>query len=200
MGGNASGGSPRFSESGQFTLPPGVIGDRKNHKLHSYHKFKGLCVQEILAKVKEHGLCFRCCGRHSANKCKFQKQCGVHGCTRLHNELLHRIMEDDNSTSVHTPEESPMQSSHPKSIVASSHVMQATCNKSRVLLQIVPVTLCGQLNTRALLDPGSTCSLIRTDVADQLNLDGPHTSLDLFGIQVTLHLNTKGVSFNNWSC
>ena len=31
-------------------------------------------------------------------------------------------------------------------------------------------------------------SLIRGDVADQLNLDGPTTSLDLFGIQVTSHL------------
>ena len=55
---------------------------------------------------------------------------------------------------------------------------------------------CGQLNAHALLDPGSTWSLIRGDVADQLNLDGPTTSLDLFGIQVTSHLKTKRVSFN----
>ena len=164
MGGNASGGSPRFSQSGQFTLPPCVMGDGKNHKLHSCPKFKELSVQERLAKVKEHGLCYRCFGRHWANKCRFNKQCGVNGCTRLHNELLHRIMEEDNSTSVPTPEEPPMQPSHPEPLVASSHVMQATCNKSRVLLQVVPVTLygpCGQLNTHALLDPGSTCSLIR---------------------------------------
>ena len=80
-----------------------------------------------------------------------------------------------------------------------SHVMQATSNKSRVLLQVVPVTLygpCGQLNAHALLDPGSTCTLIRGYVADQLDLDGPPTSLDLFGIQVTSHLKTKRVSFN----
>ena len=149
--------------------------------------------------MKEHGLCFRCFGRHWANKCRFNKQCGVNGCTRLHNELLHRIMEEDNSTSVPTPEEPPVPPSHPEPLVASSHVIQATCNKSRVLLQVVPVTLygpCGQLNTHAFLDPGSTCSLIRADVADQLNLDGPPTSLDLFGIQVTSHLNTKRVSFN----
>ena len=43
---------------------------------------------------------------------------------------------------------------------------------------------------------GSTCSLIRGDIADQLDLDGPPTSLDLFGIQVTSHLKTKRVSFN----
>ena len=80
-------------------------------------------------------------------------------------------MEEDNSTGVPTPKEPPMQPSHPEFLVASSHAMQATCNKSRVLLQVVPVTLygaCGQLNTHALLDPGSTCSLIRADIADQL--------------------------------
>ena len=118
MGGNASGGSPHFSQNGKFILPPRVMGDGKNHKLHSCPKFKELSVQERLAKVKEHGLCFRCFGRHWANKCRFNKQCGVNGCTRLHNELLHRIMEEDNSTSVPTPEESPMQPSHPEPLVA----------------------------------------------------------------------------------
>ena len=46
-----------------------------------------------------------------------------------------------------------------------------TSNKFRVILQVVPVTLygpCGQLNANALLDSGSTCSLIPGDVADQL--------------------------------
>ena len=31
---------------------------------------------------------------------------------------------------------------------------------------------------------------------EQLNLDGPPTSLDLFGIQVTSHLNTKRASLD----
>ena len=96
-----------------------------------------------------------------------------------------------------------MQPSHPEPLVASSHVMQATCscNKSRVLLQVVPVTLyepctCGydQLNTHPPLDPGSTCSLIRADIADQLHLDGPPTSLDLFGISKSLRILTQSES------
>ena len=78
-------------------------------------------------------------------------------------------MEEDNSTSVSTPEDPLMQPIHPESFVARSHAMQATCNNSRVLLQVVPETLygpCGQVNTHALLDPGSNCSLIRADIAD----------------------------------
>ena len=70
MGGNAFGGSPRFSQNGQFTLLPRVMGDGKHHKLHSCPKFKKLSVQERLAKVNKHGLCFRRFGRHWANKCK----------------------------------------------------------------------------------------------------------------------------------
>ena len=108
-------------------------------------------------------------------------------------------MEENRSLSIPTPEEPPIQYSQPVPLVEGSHVMQATCNKFRVLLQVVPVTLygpCGQLNTHALFDPGSTCALIRGDVADQLDLDGPPTSLDLFGIKVTSHLKTKRVSFN----
>ncbi|XP_022806184.1 uncharacterized protein LOC111343295 [Stylophora pistillata] len=194
-----SGNSSRFKQSGQFTSPPCVMGDGKCHKLHSCPKFKDLSVVDRLAKVREHGLCFRCFGRHWANKCRCPKQCGVNGCTRLHNELLHRTSEEHKSLSIPSPVEPPIQPSQPEPLVEGSHVMQATSNKSRVLLQVVPVTLygpCDQLNAHALLDPGSTCSLIRGDVADQLNLDGPTASLDLFGIQVTSHLKTKRVSFN----
>ena len=73
MGGNASGGSPRSNQSGQFTLPPCVNGDVKKHKLPNCPRFKEFSVQERLAKVKGHGLCFRCFGRHWANKCRFNK-------------------------------------------------------------------------------------------------------------------------------
>ena len=64
---------------------------------------------------------------------------------------------------------------------------------------MVPVTLYGpggQLNTYALLDPGSTCSLVTGDIADRLGLDAPSESLNLLGIQVTSHLKMKRVSFN----
>ena len=53
-----------------------------------------------------------------------------------------------------------------------------------------------QLDTYALLDPGSTCSLVTSDIAGQLGLDGPSESLKLFGIQATSHIETKRVSFD----
>ena len=33
-------------------------------------------------------------GQINADLIRFNKECGVNGCTRLHNELLHRIMEE----------------------------------------------------------------------------------------------------------
>ena len=184
---------------GRFPSVPCVMGDSKHHKLQNCPKFKALSVLERLEKVKDHGLCFRCFGRHWSNKCGSTKQCGVNGCTRLHNELLHRLTSN-NGNPISPPhlEVPPEQNSPPEPPVESSNVMLAS-NKSRVLLQVVPVTLYGpggQLNTYALLDPGSTCSLVTGDIADRLGLDGPSESLNLLGIQVTSHLKTKRVSFN----
>ena len=66
---------------------------------------KALSALERLAKLKEHGLCFRCFGRHWANRCRCSKRCGVNGFARLHNELLHRTMEENKSLSVPSSEE-----------------------------------------------------------------------------------------------
>ena len=173
-------------------------GRHKVHKLQNCPKFRALSVYQRLEKVKECGLCFRCFGRHWANRCESTKQCGVNGCVRLHNELLHRLPTDNGSATppLH-PEVPPTKHSPPETTTESSNVVQ-TDNESRVLLQAVPVTLYGpggQLNTHALLDPGSTCSLVTEDIANQLSLDGPSESLNLFGIQVTSYLKTKRFSF-----
>ena len=48
--------------------------------------------------------------------------------------------------------------------------------------------------TYPLLDPGSTCSLVTSDNAGRLGLDGPSESLKLFGIQATSHIETKRVA------
>ena len=92
----------------------------------------------------------------------------------------------------------PNSKSPQKTKAERSNVMLAN-HKSDVLLQVVPVTLYGpgnQLDTYPLLDPGSTCSLVTSDIAGQLGLDGPSESLRLFGIQATSHIETKRVSFD----
>mgnify|MGYP000509560529 FL=1 len=66
-----------------------------------------------------------------------------------------------------------------------------------VLIQVVPVTLYGPkgyFNTHAMLDTGSTCSLLLADVAEKLGLDGPLQSVLLNGIQKTSELLTKRIN------
>ena len=62
-------------------------------------------------------------------------------------------MEENKPLSIPSLEEPLTQPSQPELLVEGSHVMQATSNKSRALLQVVPVTLygpCSQLNAYAL--------------------------------------------------
>ena len=80
---------------------------------------------------------------------------------------------------------------HPPSILV--HLIRVVVT---VLLQVVPVTLYGPkgyFNTYAMLDTGSTCSLLATDVAKNLGLEGPVESVLLNGIQKSSRLLTKRV-------
>ena len=73
------------------------------------------------------------------------------------------------------------------------HLMRSS---DSVLLQVVPVTLYGPkgyFNTYAMLDTGSTFSLLATDVAKNLGLEGAVESVLLNGIQKSSRLLTKRV-------
>lgn len=59
--------------------------------------------------------------------------------------------------------------------------------KEKVLFKYIPVTLFGNensLNTYALIDEGASCSLIESELVDQLGVDGPSEELCL-QIQIT---------------
>lgn len=92
----------------------------------------------------------------------------MNGCTRSHNALLHssRNVTPDgtNETATSTNQAAT------EAVTLSTEHFSASHKSSRdsVLLQVVPVTLYGPkgyFNTYAMLDTGSTCSLLATDVA-----------------------------------
>lgn len=65
---------------------------------------------------------------------------------------------------------------------------------SPVLLQVIPVTVHGpngHLKTHAMLDSGSTCSLVLASVADKLGLKGSRERIVLNGIQGASELNSR---------
>ncbi|CAB4029064.1 Hypothetical predicted protein [Paramuricea clavata] len=74
-----------------------------------------------------------------------------------------------------------------------------TKRPSQVLLQVVPVTLhwpAKTVKTYAMLDLGSTCSLIQNDIANELGLDGPTEKTMLNGIQHRSSIFSKKVNFD----
>ena len=174
------------------------MGDGQGHQLSSYPKFKPLSVQERLNEVRKHWLCFSCLSpQHWLRNCSNQKQCGVNGCSRSHDALLHKVrnvtsMENSGVVSATNPVvQTAVGSSteHSNSSDRSSH--------TSVLIQVVPVNLYGRkgwFNTHAMLDTRSTCSLLLADVAEKLGLDDPLQSLLLSGIQKTSDLLTRHIN------
>ena len=174
-----------------------LMGDGQLHNLSACPKFKALSVEERLKEVQKYKLCF-CCLRsdHWVTSCRNLKQCGVNGCTRPHNALLHALKDEPPEVNDVTAAATGQTL---QGAVTSSTEHSSTSHKSSsdsVLLQVVPVTLHGPkgyFDTYAMLDTGSTCSLLSADVAETLGLDGPVESVLLNGIQKTSKLLAKRV-------
>lgn len=111
-----------------------------------------------IAKGKQ--LCFRCLMyRNNAHRCGI-KLCGVNGCKYTHHKLLHTNRKSEASGSEITE------------MITSTW----TPNKKQSFLKIVPVQIEGSkaiIDTYALLDDGSTVTLIDDSVADRIGARGP---------------------------
>ncbi len=175
-GGGERGVAGSGTREGQFRRAC-VFGDGDHH-LSNCSKFKALPEKERAVVVKDNKLCFRCFNPgHVSRFCKKPMMCSIDGCTGSHHPMLHGA---------------------PKVFAAAAeHVFT---NSGKVLLQVVPVVLYGKtrsVRTFALLDQGSTASLIRSSVADQL--DGGHLgteSIELNGVNGSRRCSVRRVSLH----
>jgi hypothetical protein len=116
--------------------------------------------------VSERKLCFLCLSNgHHTKQCQDKKECGKDGCRRFHHPLLHKPLAETVTTStVFKPANPPSSFS---GYSATDH---------SVLLKILPIKLegpRGSIETFAMLDDGSTASLIHPKLAAEIGLDGP---------------------------
>ena len=125
------------------------------HKMSNCPMFKNLNVTDRYAAFRKGRLCYGCLGKGQAIKdCKIHP-CGINGCTKKHNRLLHS-------------ENQMEEGSH------AVNVSAATINQSNQVtsfLQIVPVSVQSggnRLTTYVFPDSGSTVSFIDQSVKDQL--------------------------------
>ncbi|XP_023953383.2 uncharacterized protein LOC112057126 [Bicyclus anynana] len=159
-----------FEEEMRIVLAASTVDEEKcflceqTHDITKCQQFTKENVKKRWEIVKKYRMCFKCLKiNHRHVQCR-SKPCGKDGCTRTHHELLH----EDKSK----PE--------PNKLVSVNHV-----GTSKTFLKIVPVELSGPNGTEtvmALLDEGSTVTLLTDEVADNIGAKGPERSLSIEGI------------------
>ncbi|KAK3724598.1 hypothetical protein QZH41_001749 [Actinostola sp. cb2023] len=142
-----------------------------SHRLVYCDNYKLKPLKERKQIVYDQRLCFNCLKQgHGVGDCPSDRRCLKNGCGQKHHTLLH----DD--VYVKTTDQPKSQSKASK--INEVHNNQVkTQFDGQVALQILPVKICGAngsvVNTCALLDAGSDATLIRKDLAEQLQLDEP---------------------------
>lgn len=117
--------------------------------------FLGKNVNQRCNLVKEKKLCFSCLGSgHTSKDCTRPYQCGIDGCQRTHNKVLHNKTEIKRQNNIAL------------TTVRSTH---------RTNLRILPLIISHngwEIKTFALLDNGSQSTLISASLVNRLNIVG----------------------------
>ena len=137
-------------------------------------------VNDRYAAVRKQRLCYGCLGKgHSIKDCK-SNACGIYGCIKKHNRLLHSENQMD-------------EGNHAVNVIAAT-ISQS--NEVSSFLQIVPVSIqsgSNRLNTYAFLDSGSAVSFIHQSVNVNLQAKGTDVTLNIAGINGTKDSKTEMV-------
>ena len=150
------------------------------HKIWNCPKFRSMNVTDRYAAARKERLCYGCLGKGQAIKDCNVHPCGINGCNKKQNRLLHsENQRGEGSRAV--------------------NVSAATINQSNQVtsfLQIVPVSVQSggnRLTAYAFLDSVSTVSFIDQSVKDQLQAKGTDVTLNIAGIHGTQDLRTEKV-------
>ncbi|KFD46767.1 hypothetical protein M513_12348 [Trichuris suis] len=126
--------------------------------------------------LKQYERCFACFEpNHQARHCKSRRTCNAEGCRLKHHPLLRGAVRDFPKHPAERPELDKDVARVCSGLIAPS--------QSEVLLSIVRARLVTNKDTtlevNVLLDPGSEATLIREDIARQVDLTGPIQNIRL---------------------
>ncbi|XP_075989157.1 uncharacterized protein LOC142986969 [Anticarsia gemmatalis] len=154
------------------------VCEQTGHLVTECGRFKKMNEDERWDIAKAKRLCFRCLRyRKVTHRCA-TKQCGVNDCKYTHHTLLHCNKKEDKKES------------EASEIITSTW----TPRKKQSFLKIIPVQVegsTGQINTFALMDDGSTVTLIDNDLAKQIGATGP---VDPLKIQTISDVKTSEIA------
>ncbi|XP_059061142.1 uncharacterized protein LOC131854040 [Achroia grisella] len=162
---------------------------KRNHQLPDCEQFNNIDVNSRWETAKKNNICYKCLrSKHRRAVCR-APWCGKSGCHMKHHHLLHHDRKEEDQLQ-QPPEE--------HGVVTSTMEGNEECLRRRAYLKIVPVILQGpksKIETYALLDEGSTVTLIDTSVADILGIDGPANTMWIQGVGAMVkHEHSKTTS------
>ena len=155
-----------------------------DHKIWMCSKFKQQSVNERYETLKKLKLCFCCLNTHLIKDCKSERVCGVNGCTKKHNRLLH---SDVQKTEKDKKSEEPLSQNR-----AGSSSLLSTGSSG--FLQLIPLSIGNgkrSVETIALCDTGSTVSFMDQTLVDLLKLKGKESVMSVAGIHGQSDIKTE---------
>ncbi|XP_037971834.2 uncharacterized protein LOC119693174 [Plutella xylostella] len=142
----------------------------RGHSPTECRKFVESDVDSRWHLAKQRRLCFSCLRyRSKTHRCR-KKKCDVDGCERLHHRLLHFVRKE--------PEANKTEA------VASTWTPKRT-NAYRKIVKVQVSGPAGVVDTCALLDDGSTVTLIDSQIAQKIGARGPIDPLYIEGVSDT---------------
>lgn len=153
------------------------------HKLVDCKKFRKTLCKARWQYVKRYGICFKCLeAKHLRDACP-APACNKDNCGRAHHNLLHYPNKHNTEDAPQQePEQSQRESATASTVETVTHVNASVC---KVLLKVVPVRVYtkdgGYIETSALLDDGSTVTMISAELADRAGLRGRRESMHVCG-------------------
>ena len=148
--------------------------------------------------VKERQLCWNCLSNgHKIKDCASTTKCRIDSCSKTHHTLLYEpSFKPVNLSNPVIPITNPSEENIQNHVLSSAFTNAA-------FLQIIPVILkSGEtcIRTNALLDTGSDATLVRSDIANYLKLDGVTQNLKIANAVLNQKpLQSKLVSFEIYS-
>ncbi|CAB4042746.1 Nucleotide-binding oligomerization domain-containing 2, partial [Paramuricea clavata] len=193
------------------------------HPIWRCNQFKQMTVSERWNFAKQSRLCYRCLSEgHTGRKCTKSRCCGVDGCTKTHNRLLHgypqterkemesnqrenceRLPRNGRSISQATQTFPTTEGEHSTEVNERSLTTRVDSKISQrqefLAMRTVPVILTNgnrRMTVNALLDDASTKTYINADVAAELGLHGnpQRTNVNVLNGQIETFL-TMPVEF-----
>ena len=154
-----------------------------DHSLWDCVQFKQLDIRQRWDVARSNKLCYRCLGRsHYGEACTKTSICGINGCKKSQNRLLHRdkffrtnIEKDEKKKEAPSITEEEQRKSNERSHTTTMHATKQPRVADEFVLQNVAVILKNgnrRLVVNALLDDGSTKTYVNSDIGAELNLKG----------------------------